>query len=352
MEAKAAAELKKRAEYEAAAAKLAECVKSLSSYDTEADSIRARREALEKEKDDGQLELSKIEHRCARFQKELSAAEATCRELLKRHPWIEAEQANFGVAGTEYDFAKRKPATLQKELAKKTAALENFARKGVNKKVLSMLESAEQEYSDLRDKKEIVEKDKEKIAAVITELGQKKIEALQKTWAKVNEDFGSIFSTLLPGARAKLEPQEGLPVEEGLIVKVGFGQVWKQSLQELSGGQRSLIALSLVLSLLRFKPAPIYILDEVDAALDLSHTQNIGKIIKAHFKQSQFLVVSLKEGMFNNANVIFRTNLVDPASGSCVTRTVPNQPEIAGKKKVAAGNGGRGVLTDASVAVN
>jgi len=359
MEAKAAAELKKRAEYEAAAAKLAECVQSLSSYDTEADNIRARREALEKEKADGQVELNKIEHRCARFSKELGAAEATCRELLKRHPWIEAEQANFGVAGTEYDFAKRKPATLQKELAKKTAALENLSRK-INKKVLSMLESAEQEYADLRDKKEIVEKDKEKIAAVITELGQKKIEALQKTWAKVNEDFGSIFSTLLPGARAKLEPQEGLPVEEGLTVKVGFGAVWKQSLQELSGGQRSLIALSLVLSLLRFKPAPIYILDEVDAALDLSHTQNIGKIIKAHFKQSQFLVVSLKEGMFNNANVIFRTKFVDNVS--CVTRTVPNQAASAaaaaavdagaGKKKAAAGKGGRGVLTEASVAVN
>ena len=48
---------------------------------------------------------------------------------------------------------------------------------------------------------------------------------------------------------AKLEPQEGCPVEEGLIVKVGFGKatiVWKQSLLDLSGGQRSLIALSLV----------------------------------------------------------------------------------------------------------
>jgi structural maintenance of chromosome 2 len=84
---------------------------------------------------------------------------------------------------------------------------------------------------------------------------------------------------------------------------VAFGSVWKQSLTELSGGQRSLLALSLILSLLMFKPAPIYILDEVDAALDLSHTQNIGRMIKTHFPQSQFVVVSLKEGMFSNANV-------------------------------------------------
>lgn len=63
-----------------------------------------------------------------------------------------------------------------------------------------------------------------------------------------------------------------------------------------SGGQRSLLALSLVLALLRFKPAPMYILDEIDAALDLSHTQNIGQMLKQHFSQSQFIVVSLKEG--------------------------------------------------------
>lgn len=47
------------------------------------------------------------------------------------------------------------------------------------------------------------------------------------------------------------------------MVQVGFGDVWKQSLSELSGGQRSLLALSLILAMLLFKPAPIYILDEV-----------------------------------------------------------------------------------------
>ena len=97
--------------------------------------------------------------------------------------------------------------------------------------------------------------------------------------------------------------------------------MWKKNLTELSGGQKSLVALSLVLALLKFKPAPLYILDEVDAALDLSHTQNIGTMIATHFKQSQFLVVSLKQGMFNNANCLFTTKLVD--GSSTVTRSVP-----------------------------
>ena len=164
-------------------------------------------------------------------------------------------------------------------------------------------------------------KDKAKIESVIDELEVKKKEALQRTWTRVNSDFGSIFSTLLPGASAKLEPPEDGTVMDGLEVKVAFHGVWKDSLTELSGGQRSLLALSLILSMLLFKPAPMYILDEVDSALDLSHTENIGLMLRTHFSSSQFIVVSLKEGMFNNANVIFRTKFVDGLS--TVTRTCP-----------------------------
>lgn len=54
-----------------------------------------------------------------------------------------------------------------------------------------------------------------------------------------------------------------------------------------------------------YNPAPFYILDEVDAALDLSHTQNIGVVIQRQFKGTQFICVSLKDGMFSNANVLF-----------------------------------------------
>lgn len=183
-----------------------------------------------------------------------------------------------------------------------------------------MIENAENEYKELLRKRKIVENDKKKIQGTIVQLDAKKKESLQETWEKVNRDFGAVFSNLLPGTSAKLEPPEGMEVWEGLEVKVSFGGEWKESLTELSGGQRSLLALSLILSLLLFKPAPMYILDEIDAALDLSHTQNIGNMLRTHFSQSQFIVVSLKEGMFNNANVIYRTKFVDGVS--TVTRTI------------------------------
>ena len=135
-------------------------------------------------------------------------------------------------------------------------------------------------------------KDKAKIQSVIEELDIKKIQSLHRTFEQVNRDFSSIFSMLLPGANAKLQPVVPESVMDGLEVKVAFNNVWKEGLTELSGGQRSLLALSLILSLLLFKPAPMYILDEVDAALDLSHTQNIGLMLRTHFASSQFIVVS------------------------------------------------------------
>lgn len=94
-----------------------------------------------------------------------------------------------------------------------------------------------------------------------------------------------------------------------------FQNFWTSySTHSLHGRHRSLVALSLIMALLQFKPAPMYILDEVDAALDLSHTQNIGRLIKTRFKGSQFIVVSLKDGMFQNANRIFRTRFSEGTS--------------------------------------
>ena len=166
----------------------------------------------------GAEELTRIEHRVGRYAKELQAAEAACREMVRQHPWIETERHAFGVAGGKYDFDKRKMGAVEKELAKKQTQLEALGKR-INKKVLTMFDSAEHEYDDLVDKKQIVLKDKEKIEATIEQLAVKKIEALQQTWETVNKTFKSIFSTLLPGAQAKLEPQDGLPVEEGLIVR-------------------------------------------------------------------------------------------------------------------------------------
>ncbi|XP_017778380.1 PREDICTED: structural maintenance of chromosomes protein 2 [Nicrophorus vespilloides] len=190
----------------------------------------------------------------------------------------------------------------------------------VNSKAQSMFDQEEKRYTTLMKKYKIVKQDRASLLQILEDLDKKKEEAIQLAYTQVKKDFGSIFGSLLPGSSASLAPPFGKTILQGLEVKVNLGGVWKESLTELSGGQRSLVALSLILSMLLFKPAPLYILDEVDAALDLSHTQNIGNMLKSHFKQSQFIIVSLKDGMFNNANVLFRTQFIDGMSN--VVRTV------------------------------
>ncbi|XP_064624320.1 structural maintenance of chromosomes protein 2-like isoform X2 [Lineus longissimus] len=268
------------------------------------------------------MQIEELKSKVSKFEKESSDAEKQVNILVQKYPWIFDEKKYFGQANTAYDFKVNNPKEAAQRLNKLVDSREKLSR-SVNMRAMNMLGKAEEQYNDLMKKRAIVLNDKSKIAKVITEMDKKKNEALQKAYEQVNKDFGSIFSTLLPGTNAKLTPPEGQSVLSGLEVKVAFGDVWKESLGELSGGQRSLVALSLILSLLLFKPAPLYILDEVDAALDLSHTQNIGQMLRTHFRHSQFIVVSLKDGMFNNANVLFKTKFVDGVS--TVTRYVQNQ---------------------------
>lgn len=195
--------------------------------------------------------------------------------------------------------------------------------------------------------------DRQKILQTIDTLDALKLDALVKTWKHVNEyasshlmrayrDFGMIFEELLPGASCRLDLLDRDSIGAGLEVKVALGGIWKASLTELSGGQRSVVALALILALLQASPAPFYILDEVDAALDLSHTQNIGKILRSErFAASQFIVVSLKEGMFDNANVLYRTQYRDGVSSVECTVNGAGKNAVEGganilRKKIAS----------------
>ncbi|RXM92344.1 Structural maintenance of chromosomes protein 2 [Acipenser ruthenus] len=229
---------------------------------------------LREQNNDAQLKIKELEHNINKHKKDSADAAARVAKMLNEYEWIATEKHLFGQPNTAYDFKNNNPKEAGQRLKKLQGTKEKLGR-NVNMRAMNMLSQAEE---------------------------------------RVNKDFGSIFSTLLPGADARLAPPEGKSVLDGLEFKVALGNTWKENLTELSGGQRSLVALSLILAMLLFKPAPIYILDEVDAALDLSHTQNIGQMLRTHFRHSQFIVVSLKDGMFNNANVLFKTKFVDGVS--------------------------------------
>ncbi|KAJ1737582.1 Structural maintenance of chromosomes protein 2 [Coemansia sp. Benny D160-2] len=252
-----------------------------------------------------QLESEQIAHELERFEAAQGKTQHVLNDLLKEHPWIVDQRQSFGQPNSAYDFVKNDPVQAKRNLRKLESQFESM-RKTTNTAVMANIENVTKRETSLKQMLKTVIRDKRKIEDTIESLDKYKVETLERTWKLVDKDFGAIFGELLPGNTSRLEMLEGKPLSEGLAIRVNLGGVWKQSLTELSGGQRSLIALSLILSLLQFKPAPMYILDEIDAALDLSHTQNIGQLFRTRFKGSQFIVVSLKEGMFNNANVVFR----------------------------------------------
>ncbi|ORM41473.1 Structural maintenance of chromosomes protein 2 [Babesia sp. Xinjiang] len=290
-------------------AQLVEITRQLCASQEELVKMQRDLEAANQGKAEMTLRLKKLEYELQEVEKEAQDALVVADRLVRENPWIVAEEENFNRKGSTFDFSSIRLDTVTKRLAELQQLRQDLSRR-VNRKAQQLYEKMEGDYRDLLQKTRKVEADRDKIHSVIADLDVKKHENINEIFRTVTRYFSDIFHVLLSNAEAKLVPVGG-DIANGIEMKVGFNGAWKSSLSELSGGQRSLLALALILAMLKVRPAPIYILDEVDAALDLSHTQNIGKMIKTQFPNSQFLIVSLKEGMFSNANVLFKTRFVD-----------------------------------------
>ena len=275
--------------------------------------IQGKKDRLENDINNYKSDLKSLEEKIRRYEQNISDSEIYIKKLKNENDWIESEMNFFGMKGTDYDFSQLNIKEECKRLVKLQEDNAILKRK-VNMKVESMADQYDKEYSNLIKKKEIIIKDKLNIQKAIEQLDKKRKEALEKVFSLTSDNLNKIYKTLLPGTMAKLEQIDKHDLMKGVHLRVAFNGVWKQSLAELSGGQSSLLALSLILALLRYKPAPIYIFDEIDAALDLSHTANLGLMLKQEFPESQFVVISLKDGMFSNANVLYRVSYVDGSS--------------------------------------
>lgn len=294
----------------------------LTKNQNELNEIRTKRQNNIDRKDQFNSDLKSLDIKIKQHENSIEESKNYIKKIEKEHEWIKTEKDFFGIKETNYDFNKYNINDLCNKVKKLEDDNEILKRK-VNMKVEVMADQYEKEYNELIKKKEIILKDKLNIEKAIKEMDLKRKESLNEIYQQVNKNLNSIYSTLLPQTKAKLEQVKKDDLMDGLQLRVAFNGIWKKSLSELSGGQSSLLALSLILALLLYKPAPIYIFDEIDAALDLSHTANLGLMLREHFPQSQFIVVSLKDGMFNNANVLYKVSYADGSSR--VERITKNQ---------------------------
>lgn len=224
-------------DHDAAQAQLNDERAKLTGFDEELRSLEdASRSKATRITEEG-LEMQKLGHQIEKFHKEQQAAVQSVANMEREHEWIADEKSNFGRAGTPYDFNGQNIAECKASLRNLTERFQGMKKK-INPKVMNMIDSVEKKEVSLKNMMKTVIRDKKKIEETISSLDEYKKKALQETWEKVNGDFGAIFNELLPGSFAKLDPPEGKTINEGLEVKVCLGKVWKQSLTELSGGQR------------------------------------------------------------------------------------------------------------------
>ena len=209
----------------------------LSGFDEEIADLEKASKRKAQQTADEKLEAQKLVHAIDNFAKAQQQAQHTLTTMEKEHDWIHEEQSSFGKVGTPYAFDGQNMSECKSNLKNVTERFQGMKKK-INPAVMNMIDSVEKKETSLKQMMRTVIKDKRKIEETIVSLDEYKKEALFKTWSKVNEDFGLIFNDLLPGNTAKLDPPEGKEISDGLEVKVCLGKVWKQSLTELSGGQR------------------------------------------------------------------------------------------------------------------
>ncbi|KAM0678384.1 Structural maintenance of chromosomes protein 2 [Binucleata daphniae] len=175
----------------------------------------------------------------------------------------------------------------------------------MNPKNSELLEKNEESIKQLEERILKLENNKNKIKKSLSELNKESENEMKKALKHINKETGAFLNTFINGSDLKISD------EYDISVKIG---TWKNSLGELSGGQRSIVALCLIFAMLSYKPAPFYLFDEIDSALDLSFTQSVGLNIQKKFGEAQFIVISLKEGLFENAGSIWQVYAKDGKS--------------------------------------
>nr|POE87840.1 structural maintenance of chromosomes protein 2 [Quercus suber] len=226
-----------RMEHDQANAELDDERAKLGGFDEEISDLEMATKRKVQQIADEKLEAQTLAHAIDNFAKAQQASQQGLRVMEKEHDWIQEEQSAFGKANTPYDFNGQNMADCKSSMKTLTEKFQGMKKK-INPAVMATIDSVEKKEASLKQMMRTVIKDKKKIEETIESLDEYKKEALQKTWEKVNQDFGLIFNDLLPGNTAKLDPPEGKTISDGLEVKVCLGKVWKQSLTELSGGQR------------------------------------------------------------------------------------------------------------------
>ncbi|KAG5485730.1 hypothetical protein LSCM1_07141 [Leishmania martiniquensis] len=183
----------------------------------------------------------------------------------------------------------------------------------VNRKALDQHATLQEAMKDLKSQQGTLAKELDSIHELMEHLDAKKEEAIERTYKQVQYQFEEVFKQLVGvescSAELQLVASAAANKKEdpftGARIRVSFGLGNPVSrLDQLSGGQKSLVALALIFAIQRCDPAPFYLFDEIDAALDAEYRTSVAKMMARQSDECQFLVATFKTELLDVADKV------------------------------------------------
>lgn len=245
-------------------------------------------------------EIQKLEETQLKRREDLTALQSQLQELVPELPNPLPEVPD------KVDLEE-----LQKELRSLAKRLQ--AMEPVNMLALEEYERTQKRLEELSQKLQTLEGERTELLLRIENFTTLRQIAFKEAFDAVNENFQSIFATLSDGdGYLQLDNPED-PFNSGLNLVAHPKGKPVQRLASMSGGEKSLTALSFIFALQRYRPSPFYAFDEVDMFLDGANVERLSRMIKQQAQQAQFIVVSLRRPMIESAE---RTIGVTQARGA------------------------------------
>jgi chromosome segregation protein len=180
----------------------------------------------------------------------------------------------------------------------------------VNLKAIEQYDIVKERFDEIDMRRQTIQRERKSILDAIDKIELEKTRTFMKAYHEINREFSRIFQKLSPGGSAKMildRPDK--PFEGGISIEARPRGKKISSLEILSGGEKTLVALSFIFAVQEFYPAPFYIMDEIDAALDGPNVHRTSIVIREFSQQAQFLVISHREENIVNADRIYGVSM-------------------------------------------
>ncbi len=186
---------------------------------------------------------------------------------------------------------------------------------GVNLRSLEVFDKVKEKCAEIEEKVRVIQNEKEGIEKIIIEIDKKKRKTFSKTLDSVNEFFTRNFTQLSRKGSVTLELENKKePFEGGLniLIRVSRGKYF--DITSLSGGEKTLVALSLIFAIQEYRPYSFYIFDEIDAALDKHNSELLATLIKRYMKSGHYIIITHNDILINEATNLYGVSMQDNIS--------------------------------------